>query len=483
MRWILIFLAISTLSFAQAKEVKLFGNATEYAGINLTVEYQNNYITRSFRDLKSFLVDKKGNFSASFKLEEITRIYINLGEIRGHLLVEPGKTYELVLPPYTPLKQADRLNPFFRPEPVVIGIKNDTGSNLNRVTSDFEEKYNYLFSKNIRRIVLTGNKKQCFKIIEDVDMAFPADSGTWFYYYKFFKYQNLYDYIYSNKPRVAIANSFAKIPVQYHLDTYWTSFNRQFSNFFHYYFSSKQGESFKKIWNTSHSFNAICAELSKDTLFKNRELSELIVLRGLYSGYFSDLYPKARIISIVESSQDSCVNTENNQIASAILTRITKLNVGSQAPDFNVNALFNGKPRELKDYKGKFVYLNFANTKNYACKKDFQVLEQMHEKYKKDMYIITILTDEDPDEAAEYIKSNKFSWRFLHFGQNAKVLFDYNIQAFPTYYLIDPEGNLVLSPAPAPEENFAPAFSEIYKNHRNKKLRKDKPKSRSIYDI
>ena len=202
-------------------------------------------------------------------------------------------------------------------------------------------------------------------------MAFPADSGSWFYYYKFFKYQNLYNYVY--EPRKAIANSFSKIPVQYNMDTYWSSFNRQFSNFFHYYFTSKQGERFKEIWNSSQSFTTIRTALSQDTLFKNRELSELVVLRGLYSGYYSNTYSKSKIISIVESSQDSCINNVNNQIASAILNKITKLHVGSAAPGFDVDALFNGKPRSLKDYSGKFVYLNFANTKNYACKKDFQV--------------------------------------------------------------------------------------------------------------
>ena len=123
---------------------------------------------------------------------------------------------------------------------------------------------------------------------------------------------------------------------------------------------------------------------------KTGSYQNLLCYEGYTAVFYSNTYSKAKIISIVESSQDSCINNENNQIASAILNRITKLNVGSPAPAFDVNALFNGKPRSLKDYKGKFIYLNFANTKNYACKKDFQVLEQMHDTYKKDMYIITV---------------------------------------------------------------------------------------------
>jgi len=31
---------------------------------------------------------------------------------------------------------------------------------------------------------------------------------------------------------------------------------------------------------------------------------------------------------------------------------------------------------------------------------------------------------------------------------------DYDIRAFPTYFLIGPDGNLINSPAPGPGENF-----------------------------
>ena len=143
----------------------------------------------------------------------------------------------------------------------------------------------------------------------------------------------------------------------------------------------------------------------------------------------------------------------------------------------------SGKSRELKDFHGKFIYLNFANTENYACKKDFQILSQFAEMFKKDMVIVTILTDEDPDKAYEFVKKHKYKWNFLHFSHNAKVLLDYDIKAFPTYYLIDPEGNLIFAPAPGPEENFVPMFSETYNEWRYKKMRKEKPKARTIYDL
>lgn len=172
------------------------------------------------------------------------------------------------------------------------------------------------------------------------------------------------------------------MPVKYNLDTYWASFNKQFNNFFQYYFSTDEGQNFKETWNTSESFHLLAATLGKDTLFKNNELAELVLLKNLYTGFYANTYSKLKITNIVKSAKDNCVNPQNNKIARDILNKITKLNLGEPPPDFELPNLSGTKTFLLENYKGKFVYLTFANTKNYACKKDFQVLQQMAEKYK-----------------------------------------------------------------------------------------------------
>lgn len=480
---LLIFMVLTKFAGAQNNEVRLWGNALDYANMRLTVERQSNYITRSFEDVNTFSVDAKGNFNVTFPVEDITKIYVSLGEIRAYLYVEPGKTYLVTLPLYRPLRPENTFNPFFEPETVVLGIQNSYPGEINRKIVAFEEKYNYLFSKNIRRILITGSKNDLFKIIDQTEVEFPAENGSWFYYYKHFKYQNIYEYAYSGTPRQVIYNGFSNIPVKYSLDTYWASFNKQFNNFFQYYFSTDEGQSFKETWATSESFHLLAATLGKDTLFKNKELAELVLLKSLYTGFYGNIYSKLKITNIVKSAKNNCANPQNNKIASDIFNKITKLNLGEPPPNFELPNLSGTKTVLLENYKGKFVYLTFANTKNFACKKDFQVLEQMAERYKNDMYILTVLTDDNPEEALAYVKSNNYSWEFLHFGHNAKVLLDYNIKALPTYYLLNPEGNMVMSPAPSPEENFAAVFSEIYNNYRRAQQRKDKPKARSIYDL
>jgi thiol-disulfide isomerase/thioredoxin len=454
MKW-LVFIFVFNVSFlwaAPSDSITIYGNAPEYANMHLTIQYQSNFILKDFKELKRFLVNKDGAFQTSFYVDDITKIYIPLGETQGFLFVEPSKKYHVVLPPYQPLKPENKLNPFFIPESLMIGVENEEGRELNINVQEFESFYNKEISKGIQKIVLTGNRKRAFDLIEKTEAAFPADSGSWFYYYKQYTYGNLRSFIYSNQKRKMIGDYFADTPVQYSLNPYWDSFNDVFKHFFSYYFESRAGEDLKKLWSSCNSFDSLKIILQKDSLFVQDNLAELILIKVLYDGYYSNIYDEDKVIGLIDK-------------ASHNLYTLT------------------GKKKGLGDFKGKFVYLNFANTQNYACKKDFQVLEQVSKLFKKDMVVVTVLTDEDPDMAQEYIKNNKLKWTFLHFNQNAKVLFDYDVKAYPTYYLINPEGKLVLSPSPAPEENFVPVFSEMYNAYRYNKLRRERPRSRTIYDL
>ena len=43
---------------------------------------------------------------------------------------------------------------------------------------------------------------------------------------------------------------------------------------------------------------------------------------------------------------------------------------------------------------------------------------------------------------------------FLHFGTYPDIIKEYDIRGYPTYFLIDKDGKLLLSPAPSPFENM-----------------------------
>ncbi len=96
-------------------------------------------------------------------------------------------------------------------------------------------------------------------------------------------------------------------------------------------------------------------------------------------------------------------------------------------------------------------------------------MKRIYDRYKGLCLFVTILTDTDKAKAQKFIADKSLNWTFLFAEVNDKVLSDYKVTAFPTYYLIDPYGMLALSPAPSPAENFEKYLFKIIENQNQKK--------------
>ena len=63
----------------------------------------------------------------------------------------------------------------------------------------------------------------------------------------------------------------------------------------------------------------------------------------------------------------------------------------------------------------------------------------------------------------DLVKEMDLSWIFLDSKFQSEIIEAYDVRTFPTYYLIDPEGRLLLSPAPGPDDGFEQRFVGIVK--------------------
>jgi len=111
-----------------------------------------------------------------------------------------------------------------------------------------------------------------------------------------------------------------------------------------------------------------------------------------------------------------------------------------------------------------FIYLNFCTCQSYTCLNEFNVLASLHKGYEGKLRIITVTMDPNDEELARFRLNNDYNWTFLHYDNYPEVLKEYDIRAFPTYFLIGPDGKLILSPAPSPSENFEQRLFEIMRD-------------------
>lgn len=475
-------LSANAQSQAHTDSVRFYGSAPDYAGMNLVFEKTANFISRETMEVVRIQVDVKGNFDATFALIATAKCWTDLGKYRANIYIEPGNSYKLELPPYTPKPLAERFNPYFIPEEIEMGIESGDASNLNMQIRDFDEAFDNEYSQQVMALYAKSDVAKAQMLIARLDSLYPSQSDSYFDNHKRARFARVYHTLYRRQKRLSINYFNTQVTPNFGQPAYTEAFNEIFKDFFLYYFSTPSGKLLKDSYTQKQRFDTLSMALGQDSLFRNPELREIVLLKTLYDGYYSDRYDKTQVEKLVISATEYGVTPAIKQTAEGILARFNKLKKGTPAPDFEAYSS-SGKPYSLHSYRGKFVYLNFMHTQNYACRKDMTALSAIARDNRKDLEVVTIMVDEDPDKAFAFVKQNNIKYNTLHFGNNGKVLLDYQIKSMPTYYLIDPEGNISLAPAPAPDESFVKILAETIRSFKYTKARKSPDSQRSIYDL
>ncbi len=125
---------------------------------------------------------------------------------------------------------------------------------------------------------------------------------------------------------------------------------------------------------------------------------------------------------------------------------------GSKAPDFSMLSL-TGDSVRLSSLKGSIVFVDFWASWCLPCRKQNQLINKIHEKYKRiarqhDMkiYFINISLDTNKELWKVAISKDNLDTKrqVCDFaGWNSSVVKDYQIKKIPTSFLIDEKGKII----------------------------------------
>ncbi len=114
---------------------------------------------------------------------------------------------------------------------------------------------------------------------------------------------------------------------------------------------------------------------------------------------------------------------------------------GMPAPDFELKDI-TGKVWRLADFRGKVVLVNFWATWCDSCKEENPSLQRFmdSEKENLNLVVVTILYNDSPQNAADYLKRNNFSFNVLL--DDRKTSLEYGITGVPETFVISKKGVL-----------------------------------------
>lgn len=459
--WTVLVLGFSVFNvFAQP--VVITGRAGSYAGTTLEFTHVANWITGSEEPVGSCVVSDSGGFRLSFDLPATQQILVHLGVYLGYFYAEPGKMYELVLPEKEDKKPEDQLNPYFKPEEIHLGLVNFSQDELNIRIMMFEDAYVPYYEKHVSQIYTKMDVRKLETDIQNMEAPFQKHPGEFFTEFRRYRYGMLK--LFANQQRVQSLSDeyFNNQPVLYNNPAYADLFNQVYSKYFVFYGRSEQGKQIYTDINQLGSYSALLRTLSENANFSNDTLKELIILKQAHDEFYGNQFSRVGLLGILDTLILKTKIAAHRQIGSSIKQKITRLLAGYAPPAFELMDT-GGKLTSLDDFKGKYVYLNFCTCQSYACLNEFNSLAVLNNKYAGKLTILTIATDPMDEVLRQFLEKNKYSWKFLLYDRQPDVLKEYDIRAFPTYFLIGPDGKLILSPATSPSEDFESELFEIMK--------------------
>lgn len=470
------FITIFVIPVAAQDSVSVYGQKDDWANKKVEVWYYHDYISKVKKEIANFIVPSNGELSLQIELYNTRQIFIEAGALEGTLYVEPGSTYKLKLPDFQEMSKTDSLNPFFQPIKFYFGLENSSAFELNHVLSEFDFIYDDYLLNNFRAIKNSRRGSDVDTLINFLDSLFakPSAVNNYFNAYKKYKEARLRQISFVHDDNYVIHDYFDNEPIAYFNSSYFDLFNTIFDNYIERYSVTYDGRDIGFNIARAKSYQRAMADLKNNLALSNDTLRELVLIKGLRDALYKHTFPKSSLFQTLDSVRIQSKIRFHKEIVKEIVKERKKLLKGTPPPKFSIQ-MGDTLNFQFPSKNKRFILLNFINVESFAVQKVLPQIKQVKDKQKEVLQIISVNIGSSYNEAKAFFKQNNYNWLLLDGNQlGEKLLADYKVKAYPSYYLVDEDGNLALYPTPGPDNNFEYYFFKILKKRERDMYRNQK---------
>ncbi len=460
---ILIFLIISFNSISQNVHIK--GKAENQIGKLVRIIEYSDQFSHLEKTIAETITDEKGEFTLELEVESCNFAYLAIGLEKGEFYLSPNASYEFNIPSDTAANQGsifDRL-------PLRFSLKASDGD-VQDALEDFNADYNEFIYNNVSSIYRSKNKSVVVKFVADIKNKYGVNKSQYVVDYIEYSLASLLWLSKKQNNQSILTNYIITKPVLYN-NIQYTDF---FAEFFKSYFGSEKTfryEDIVSILNSTNSVKMVQNLVSRDTIIaKDNKVGELVTMLLMSRYYFDRNVEKDKVVDKYNEIADNSEFKENRLVARNYIQKLQKLQSGTSAPYFS---LINnhGDTIVIDDYKGKYVLLAFVKNNCKICEFHMENLNVIQQELSGKLNLITVVTGTNIIDLAKYADKRKFNWPILKTGDDILIIEDYNIKAYPSYILINPDGTIAYVHLPMPEENmdlYIERFMNKYEAEKNK---------------
>ncbi|UMB60834.1 TlpA family protein disulfide reductase [Lutibacter sp. A80] len=155
-------------------------------------------------------------------------------------------------------------------------------------------------------------------------------------------------------------------------------------------------------------------------------------------------------------SKDLAEYADYKNVASRI-EGIKSTKEGFPVPSIKTTATLNGKEFDINSLRGKYVLIDFWGIWCGPCVAEMPQVKEFQEKHKEKLVVLGINSGDSKEKIQAFVNKHGYEWKQLMSDEKNtpdNFVNRFNVQGFPTKFIIDPRGNIVKKYLGGGEEAF-----------------------------
>jgi peroxiredoxin len=452
---------------AIAQTCELIIQAKGYENHTASVWKTKDFITFEKEKIAETTLNNDGKTSIKLNVNEITHAHLKIGDAIGTIYLSPHTQYQITFP----LPDKEQKRPFGESKVEILFDTLDI-YDINNLIIDFEERVNFFLAEMIPYIGKPEYKTELDTFVMKISKVYKGIRNEYFINYVTYGIAMLEMFQPINSD-VKLENALvykkylSDKKIKYGHIKFMEFFNRFYADYFKLALYSKEREVIMAV-NEKASAYLFKKIFQSDDFIRSEQVAELVMLKSILSEYHHPGFYQENFITILDSVIRFSPYPENKYIALNIKKNLTHLYIGYEAPMFTLKDP-NDKIISLSDFKGKYVYLGFWDTRSSTATNELKLIQGLKNKYGALITFVSINCNENTEDWKNHLKLNpQQNWVHLHYSANPEIKTLYKVNTYPLYYLIGKDGKLMQSPAyrPTPAGNsitIENTFWEIFK--------------------